>query len=231
MYGKIVISCKMTVLTGMHIGGSSMFSAIGAVDSVVVRDTWTGEPMVPGSSLKGKMRTLLVKDINNKYILDDFDEDPKEVKRLFGTSGNKDKGEKPKGARLQFADAFLINAEQLKKRGGMTEVKFENVINRITSIANPRQIERVVRGSEFAVKMVYDMEKPEEIREDFENIAKALKLLSMDYLGGHGSRGYGRVKFSDFDVKVMDGQCSEDTEQLLNILKGVEEYAIFSLQA
>lgn len=231
MYGKIVINCKMTVLTGMHIGGSSMFSAIGAVDSVVVRDPWTGEPMVPGSSLKGKMRTLLAKDIKNDYIIQDFNDDPYEIKRLFGTSGNKNTGENPKGARLQFADAFLINAEQLKKRGGMTEVKFENVINRITSIANPRQIERVVRGSEFAIKMVYDMEKPEEIRADFENIAKALKLLSMDYLGGHGSRGYGRVKFSDFDIKVMNGQCNEDTDELLNILKGVEEYGIFSLQA
>jgi len=75
------------------------------------------------------------------------------------------------------------------------------------------------------------MEKPEEIREDFESIAKALKLLSMDYLGGHGTRGYGRVKFSDFDIKVMNGQCNEDTNELLNILKGVEDYGIFSLQA
>ncbi|KAA5657788.1 type III-A CRISPR-associated RAMP protein Csm3, partial [Pseudomonas aeruginosa] len=88
----------------------------------------------------------------------------------------------------QFADAFLLNAKELSDRGGMTEIKFENTINRFTSVANPRQIERVVRGARFGIMMVYDIEKEEEIEEDFNNIAKALKLLSMDYLGGHGSR-------------------------------------------
>ena len=33
MYSKIKISGVIEVVTGMHIGGSSAFSAIGAVDS------------------------------------------------------------------------------------------------------------------------------------------------------------------------------------------------------
>lgn len=52
MYGKILIRCELVVRTGLHIGGSSAFSAIGAVDSPVVRDTTTGLPIIPGSSLK-----------------------------------------------------------------------------------------------------------------------------------------------------------------------------------
>jgi len=215
----------------MHIGGSSAFSAIGAVDSPVIRDAMTGEPMLPGSSLKGKMRTLLAKAIKNHYITQECVNDPDELKRLFGTAGNSRRGEKVKGARLQFADAFLLNADALKKRGGMTEVKFENTINRITSVAMPRQIERVVRGAEFGIQMVYDMEVAEEIKEDFENIAKALKLLSMDYLGGHGSRGYGKVAFSGFELAVKNGECPVGIEELLEILEGVEEYGIFALQA
>lgn len=231
MYGKMLIKCKMTVLTGMHIGGSSAFSAIGAVDSVVVRDALTGEPMLPGSSLKGKMRTLLAKRIKNDFITQECANDPDVIKRLFGTAGNNQHGESPKGARLQFADAFLSNADMLRNRNGMTEVKFENTIDRITSIAMPRQIERVVRGAEFDIRMVYIMEKAEELREDIENIAEALKLVSMDYLGGHGSRGYGKVAFSEFGLEVTNGQCPEDVGVLLNILKGVEGYAVFSLQA
>ncbi len=231
MYGKIVIKCKLTVLTGMHIGGSSVFSAIGAVDSPVIRDAMTGEPMLPGSSLKGKMRTLLAKAIKNDYITQECADDPDELKRLFGTAGNSRRGGKVKGARLQFSDAFLLNADALKKRSGMTEVKFENTISRITSVAMPRQIERVVRGTEFAIQMVYDMEKAGEIKEDFENIAKALKLLSMDYLGGHGSRGYGKVAFSDFELAVKHGECPVSIEELLELLEGVEEYGIFALQA
>ena len=63
MYGKILIRCDLIVRTGMHIGGSSAFSAIGAVDSPVVRDCYTGLPIVPGSSLKGKLRTLLARSV------------------------------------------------------------------------------------------------------------------------------------------------------------------------
>ena len=231
MYGKITIKCKLTVLTGMHIGGSTAFSAIGSVDSPVIRDALTGEPMLPGSSLKGKMRTLLARAKKNHYVTQECKDDPEEIKRLFGTTGNRDKGEDPKCARLQFADAFLINADVLKARGGMTEVKFENTINRITSVANPRQIERVVRGAQFGIMMVYDIVNEKEIEEDFENIAKALKLLSMDYLGGHGSRGYGKVVFSNFDVEQRSGDSTIDTSKLMEILEGVEEYGIFALQA
>jgi CRISPR-associated protein Csm3 len=229
MYGKIVIRFKMKVLTGMHIGGSSVFSAIGAVGSVVIRDALTGEPMLPGSSIKGKMRTLLVKKIENDYLLPEISDDPEEIKRLFGSTVEKDKKEYSKSARLQFSDAFLINGEFLKKKGGITEIKFENVIDRLTAKANPRQIERVVRGAEFAITLAYTMEKGDEIKEDFENIAEALKLVSMDYLGGHGSRGYGKVAFYDFALEVKDGQCPVDAVELLDILKGVEGYAVFSV--
>lgn len=231
MYGKILIQCKMTVLTGMHIGGSPAFSAIGAVDSPVVRDTLTGEPMLPGSSLKGKMRTLLAKSIKNHYITQECADDPDEITQLFGSAGSVSKGINPKAARLQFADAFLVNADALKKRGGMTEVKFENTISRLTAVANPRQIERVVRGAAFAVNMVYDMEEEAVLEKDFANIARALKLLSMDYLGGHGTRGYGKVAFTDFTVEVREGECPVDLNVLLNMLKEVEEYGAFSLQA
>lgn len=226
MYGKIVINCKMKLLTGMHIGGTNIFSAIGAVDSPVIRDGYTGEPMVPGSSLKGKIRTLLAKSIKNHYITQPWKEDPEEIKRLFGSAGGRN--ENAKAARLQFADAFLTNAKELKERGGMTEVKFENNICRMTAVAMPRQIERVSRGAEFSINMVYDIEA-DEIKEDFENIAKGLKLLSMDYLGGHGSRGYGRIAFKDFEVEIKSDECPQSKKELLDILKEVEEYELFAI--
>lgn len=86
MYGKILIRCDLIVCTGMHIGGSSAFSAIGAVDSPVVRDPYTGLPIVPGSSLKGKLRTLLARslcqDIEN---MPDLSADDARILRLFGS--------------------------------------------------------------------------------------------------------------------------------------------------
>lgn len=64
MYAKIQITGVIEVKTGMHIGGSSAFAAIGAVDSPVIKDVRSNQPMIPGSSLKGKMRTLLAKEYN-----------------------------------------------------------------------------------------------------------------------------------------------------------------------
>lgn len=138
MYGKILIRCDLEVRTGMHIGGSSAFSAIGAVDSPVVRDPYTGYPIVPGSSLKGKLRTLLARstcqDIENMPA---FDKDDERILRLFGSS------EPVRRSRLQFSDAFLSNAKELSNVG-VTEVKTENAISRANSVANPRQIERAL---------------------------------------------------------------------------------------
>lgn len=59
MFGKLIIECRIRVVTGLHIGGSDSFSFIGAVDSPVITDPYTQQPIIPGSSLKGKIRTLL----------------------------------------------------------------------------------------------------------------------------------------------------------------------------
>ena len=101
---------------------------------------------------------------------------------MFGSS------EPVRFARLQFADAFLLNYDQLKGVGvGVTEVKSENTINRLTSKATPRQIERVVAGSRFGVNIVYNLSDPKEMEEDLSLLSKAMKLLQLDYLGGHGA--------------------------------------------
>ena len=192
MYGKILIQCDLIVRTGMHIGASGAFSAIGAVDSPVVRDTLTGNPIVPGSSLKGKLRTLLARSFSGDIEhMPDFKNDEAPILRLFGSA------DPVRAARLQFADCFVNNKEQMKAVG-LTEVKFENAINRINSVANPRQIERVVPGTSFGVNIVYEFSGTSEAEKDLALLAKGMKLLQLDYLGGHGSRGSGRVSFTNF---------------------------------
>lgn len=220
MYGKILIRCELVVRTGLHIGGSSAFSAIGAVDSPVVRDTTTGLPIIPGSSLKGKLRTLLARsicqDINNMPAWENDDE---KIKRMFGCSNP------VQNSRLQFADAFIGNKEEMMTTG-ITEVKFENTINRETCEANPRQIERVTTGTMFNVNIVYDAVSENELKEDMELLAKGFRLLQLDYLGGHGSRGSGRVSFKNFSFETieLEGINIEDYKKLF---KEVEEYELF----
>lgn len=209
MYGKILIQCKIVVRTGLHIGGSNAFSAIGAVDKLVVRDPLTSYPIIPGSSLKGKLRTLIARSICGDITnMPKFDDDTPEVKRLFGSA-------RPvQTSRLQFADCFVANAEQMR-RVGITEVKAENGIDRSSGVANPRFIERVTPGTVFDAKIVYDIAKEEEIMDDLKLLAKGMKLLQLDYLGGHGTRGSGRVSLRDFEIDVFGANLNRDALRAL----------------
>ena len=205
MYAKVEIRGTIEVITGMHIGGSSAFAAIGAVDSPVIKDARTGYPMIPGSSLKGKMRTLLAKQYNER-IAASPDEDAECIISLFGSA----KGTVKTG-RLLFSDMILSNAEELKRHGltSLTEIKFENSIKRTTAVANPRQIERAVRGSEFPLSLIYEAIDEKIMVPDFQVIRDGLHLLQYDYLGGSGTRGYGKVKFKELRAEVVVGDIDE----------------------
>jgi CRISPR-associated protein Csm3 len=112
-------------------------------------------------------------------------------------------------ARLMVRDCHLMreSAEELKRIDTglyMTEWKFENGLDRVTAAANPRQIERVPADSKFNFELVYTVENPEQVHEDLKNIALALAILEDDALGGHGSRGYGKIAFQDFKFLYRD---------------------------
>ena len=199
---KLVIEGTIVLKTGMHIGGSSAFSAIGAVDSPVVRDTLTRLPLIPGSSLKGKMRYLLAKELNNGILLNEPNNDQDEILRLFGSSEK----DKIRRARLKFNDIKLSNlAELVTFNVSSTEVKFENTIDRETAVATPRQIERVIAGSKFDFEIFYNLDDIKEVEKDFENIKQGFDLLEFDYLGGHGTRGSGRIAFENLSVITAVG--------------------------
>lgn len=224
MYSKIQINGVLEVVTGMHIGGSSAFSAIGAVDSPVIKDIRTNKPMVPGSSLKGKMRTLLSKKYNS-VVQANANDDAECITRVFGSAKKDDNG-KVMPSKILISDMFVINEEELRNRGlqNLTEVKFENSINRATAVANPRQIERAIKGLQFGVEMIYEVEngKEDEIEEDIKIIAEALQMLQYDYLGGSGSRGYGKVKFHELNAENVVGEIDADImERVNNILQEI----------
>ena len=149
------------------------------------------------------------------YVLNKIEDDDEVICRLFGSTSKNG----VIGARLQFYDVF-VTPESIEKISRMDtdtymgEVKFENSITRLTATAIPRQIERVPAGTDdFAFKLVYNIENEKEIEEDFATLSAALMMLQMDYLGGHGSRGYGRVAFSNFSVRYA------------GLNKNLEEYA------
>lgn len=217
---KVFIKGKIIVKTGIHIGGSSIGLQIGGANSVVIRHPLTNLPYIPGSSLKGKMRSLLEKSeglINVEKVRKDDQtvfwegklcENPDEnVVQLFGSPAE-EQGEKPTHAptRLTVRDGCLLNSEKLAEAENTdmycTEIKTEVSIDRLTSQANPRNFERVPSGAVFGLEMVVDIYNVDMEGDDVtrhqnfvELLRQALLLVEDDYLGGQGTRGYGQVEF------------------------------------
>ncbi|HXF85112.1 MAG TPA: type III-A CRISPR-associated RAMP protein Csm3 [Anaerolineales bacterium] len=215
LLAQVFITFTIEAKTGLHIGGSDTGIEIGGVENTVIRDRLTDQPYIPGSSLKGKMRSLLDKyegkEINFPPRTPAFHVCQKEedylkcdVCHVFGVSGQQSFSEP---TRLLVRDAFLSaeSIEKLRKAQTdmpFTEVKTEVSIDRVTSAANPRPFERVPAGAEFSgAEFVYGIYYPEDVQR-IEKVFKAMQLVEDDYLGGGGSRGSGKVKFKQIKIEI-----------------------------
>lgn len=222
MYEKYKITGTMELLSGLHIRGEGTCQAFHTIDETIMRDAWTDLPIIPGSSFKGKLRTLLATWMGDGKLPNDPADDPEKILRLFGTNKRIGDGKIPK-ARLQFCDMHIKKESLLKLEEhsifSPTEIKTELSINRLTMEAKKREIERVIRGVEFGFEIIYNVEFEdgdtnrqkqilEEIQNDFEIIRVGLDLLEADYLGGKGNSGYGRVAFHDMHVDLIFGNSS-----------------------
>lgn len=211
---KLLLTGTLRTETGLHIGGSKTSLDIGGLDSPVIK-TPLGVPYIPGSSLKGKLRTLLAKKHNTINDKQDEHADTDLIKKVFGYAGT-GKGEILPGipTRLIVRDAFL-DEERFKKTFAKvlsdmeteyTEAKFENKVNRQSGTAqHPRQIERVPPGAIFKLELVLDVYHEDDQQAMLALLKEGFDLLHHDYLGGSGSRGYGKVlvEFDEATKKLL----------------------------
>jgi CRISPR-associated protein Csm3 len=225
--GKLVLEGEIHCQTGLHIGAGKGSLEIGGADNPVVKDAF-GIPYIPGSSLRGRLRSLLEQTLGlavpNELVyvskrkgqevrIHQSDRPDDEVCVLFGR--NPGRVEKVTGeameaavatpARLTVYDApLLVDSITPQMRENLddelTEVKSENAVDRITSQANPRTLERVPAGARFHFRMVLDVLCPED-RPLLARVAEALRLLEDDALGGGGSRGSGRISLSALNLR------------------------------
>lgn len=223
LLGKALITGTITAVTGLRVGGTTGGLKIGGVDLNVITDPW-GKPYIPGSSLKGKTRSLaeyysrVQFDRGRHLCQTDESYLACPVCQIWGTLGGRDLTV-PCLTRLQVRDAFLDEtsiSEDIKANIELewTEVKFETAIDRLTGTAAQgtlRQVERVPAGARFGLEMVYNLFAPEDL-ERFKLVIVTLQLLEHDYLGGMGSRGYGRVKISDLALFV-NGRAAYESGQ------------------
>ena len=219
----LTLKGQIKLLSGLHIGGGDDTMKIGGIDNQVIKDVNTNLPYIPGSSLKGKMRSLLEWDIgvvnlnrtekekgqplNSKHIWDkdgnlrDIAFEDKELLqntitllKLFG-----DKEGKFGITRINVGDC-KVSKDSLDLE--LSEAKYENVINRQKGTAeHPRQTERVPAGVRFDFDIKVKVLQGDNEDELKAMVERGLELIKNDYLGGNGSRGYGRVEFIDKEWK------------------------------
>jgi len=205
LIGKVFITGRIKLETGMRIGGSKSALDIGGIDLNVIK-TATGVPYIPGSSLKGKLRSILAREEGSEDVSDDSEK----LNQIFGSIA---KG-KEQLSRLIVRDAYL-DVNHFKSQNfaeielEYTETKWETAINRKKGSAKDgslRQLERVPAGAEFEFEMVYNVFDDNKKEEHITEIKKAMKILEDDYLGGQGSRGFGKVRFLDvkFSEKTIE---------------------------
>jgi CRISPR-associated protein Csm3 len=215
---KIFIEGLIQIETGLHIGGAKAAMDIGGVDLAVIK-TPDRKPYIPGSSLRGKLRSLYARELGSMAVSGyeikgpkvptDDDNSPahKGIARIFGLPG-KQNAKELSVTRLIVRDAPFedwdpaAGIDQDFMEFGHTEVKWENRIDRKSGTAgDPRQLERVPAGAQFRYQMIYNTFDLNEEKEDIPRLLSLMRMLEDDYLGGHGSRGYGRVKFLDPAIK------------------------------
>ena len=217
-----ILTADLILESGLHIGAGDSEIHIGGIDNSVVKHPISGEPYIPGSSLKGKIRSLL------EWKSGAVQEEPlgkkeydrsegaqqtavKHILQLFGISGDtQDEGFQKKigHTRLAFWDCPLDETYAQEQRDNdrlYTEAKSENRINRIAGTAeHPRQTERVPAGAKFRFKLTLKTFDGDDaaLRQ---TLLTGLKLLEWDSLGGSGSRGYGKVRFANL---ALDGDSA-----------------------
>ncbi len=192
----------LEVVTGLHIGAGNEKIEIGGVDNPIIKHPITKLPYIPGSSIKGKMRSLLEwdKDLVEKSRgkVHKCNDPDCEICKLFGNS-SQDSVQGP--TRLIARDAFLTKEYMDKIKTGIeiTEIKKENTIDRIRAVSNPRDMERVSPGACFDFEMVLRIFDEKDYG-CLATLRRGLNLLQKDYLGGSGSRGYGKIIFRDLKI-------------------------------
>jgi CRISPR-associated protein Csm3 len=223
--GHIDIRGTIVLLSGLHIGAGKETIEIGGIDNAVIRHPHTGEPYIPGSSLKGKLRFLLewafdkIRDDGKPWGAEESQFLPSEsadigdpILRIFGSPLKREKWQGGP-TRLIMRDAPLneIWRQEAEKKGlDLTEEKTEVVIDRLAGKAldgvGPRRTERVPAGARFdfaCTFRVYSVGN-DGGRRDFECLnwlLAGLALLEKDALGGSGSRGYGRIRFEGLTIE------------------------------
>lgn len=199
---------KISLLTGMHIGGPKESIKIGGIDNPVIRNPITNMPYIPGSSLKGRFRMALELKYNDYTKEGDKGFGPSTnpgheslVCKLFG-NGDTKKSKEP--TRLIFRDANLSDDyEKFIEGEEKIEVKMDR--EKLAGFkGGNRTQERIAAGAKFDMEIMIRVFEGDNEDQFKARLNEAMKIVELEFLGGSGSRGYGQVKFEEVNFDKID---------------------------
>ena len=199
---RIIISGTIEAVTPLHIGSGKPEVELGEVDMPILRDP-SGQPYIPGSSLKGRVRAEAEK-IARKMGMDVCE--PPDVNsmcgskkgrvedfciccRIFGTAGKISLASK-----VKFRDAYpLERVESLLERTGIAIDRKTGAVAKGALYT----IEAVPAGTQFGLEIVAENLSDEELK----LLKAALRSVEDSALGGSSTRGFGKVKITIESVR------------------------------
>lgn len=208
---KVIMSGVLTTKTGLSIGGTKDDIGIGTSDNPVIKNPLTGQPYIPGSSIKGKMRSLFetagLQKGNDAELCRCGREDCV-VCKMFGAHMNPNA--KSGSPRVLFRDAML--APEFERLQNVIELKTETCIDRATGVAKNgslRQKERVAAGVNFDYEIVILVHDNDDEEELIGLVKNGLKMIEATGLGSKITAGYGKV---DFNIDKMNIEAEDFAE-------------------
>lgn len=202
----------MTIKSGVHIGGNDNGTKVGGCDNPVIRNPLTNDPYIPGSSIKGALRSCAEKmpayagKIRNGKPCG-CGQETCMVCKLFGAHMNMRaaSGEPRLIVRdMNLSPDFLDRVmESGGSRSDIIETKTSTMIDRSTNTAaggSFHNMERVAAGTVFDCSFslkVMDKDNEAELINFFK---KCLSIVEATGIGGKVTSGSGQVEF-DIDWK------------------------------
>lgn len=238
-----VIQGEIVCETGLHIGGAKESIEIGGIDNIVMRDSISKMPYIPGSSIKGKIRSLM--ELNNPQASSNIIKNKGNTCKcgsclpcqIFGNAADEvNEGQLKGPTRIIVRDCFPTPATlekwtEAEEVVGGAELKYENTLNRITSEAKPRNQERVPKDSSFGFEIIFSSFEDDN-PENLQGVFESMMLLEDNYLGGSGTRGYGKIKFQnitltkrskDYYKGISEEEIIQESSDLKEVLKTMSE--------
>ena len=201
----VSVSGVLTIKSGLSIGGSKEGLGVDTKDNPIIRNPLSNKPYIPGSSIKGKMRSLF-----EQYGLAKGGSFPCKCGRkecvvctLFGAHMNV-KGESGT-PRLMFRDSMLAPEFEDLFDEEIVEIKTETMIDRNTGTAatgSLRTKERIAAGVKFNYSidiLVFENDNENKL---VEYVKQGLKFIELTGLGSKISAGYGQIDFDIENIKI-----------------------------